>query len=89
MPDVSHVDAYLMGPARFDLNLQQSEILMSPGYFEDGMRGTARAAREYRHSSSIAGAASDPRLDLASIPGYSPIDQRRVRLVDLPIAKLI
>src|SRR5437764_15303404 len=89
MPNVRQVHSNLMRAAGLDLHIQECEVLIAPGDFEDCMSRPAGASSQHGHSRAVVPAASDPRFDVISLFGHPAINQRDVPLEDLPVTKLI
>ena len=89
MTDVREMNSNLMCAAGFDLHIQQCEFLIARCDFIQRMSGAACVTLEHCHASAIVRAASETRFNLASIFCYASINQRRVLLEHLAVAKLI
>src|SRR5437867_13032314 len=78
--DVRQVHSNLMSAARFDLDVQQSEIRTTDETFEDCMSRAARISAKHAHTNSTARASSDARLDFALPFRDAAISKRDVKL---------
>src|SRR6266446_10700452 len=78
MSNVGQVNSNLVSSAGLDLHIQQGEVLIALGNFEDRMRGPARASSKHTHAGAVVRAASDARVYFASLFGHMAIHERDV-----------
>ena len=87
--DVRQVHSNLMSAARFDLDVEQSEIRKAADNFEDCMSRAARISSKHAHANATARASSNARLNFALPFRDAAINQRDVKLEYVAISKLI
>src|SRR5882724_9783359 len=70
MSNVRQVNPNLMSAAGLDLHIQQREVLIALGNFEDRMSRPACASSKHTHTCAVVSAASDARVNFASLFGH-------------------
>jgi hypothetical protein len=89
MTYVRHVHANLMGASGLNLRLQQRELCKGLRDLKYSVGGSARASAKHCHASAVMRAAPYTSIYLASLLRHPPVNERKVRLEDLPVAKLV
>jgi len=81
------MDSDLMRSSGLELNIEECETIESTSHTEQRQR--IAATPHDGHARTVRRIACQWLIDLSGICNHTPVDQRYVRLVDRPIAKLI